>query len=65
MSVPTRTVRDVRASRLVAELLVLQRRGRATAADLAAELECSERTVYRDMQAAKRVQELLRETLAS
>ena len=51
MSVPARTVRDVRASRLVAELLVLQRRGRATAAELATELECSERTVYRDMQA--------------
>ena len=30
---------------------MLQRRGRATAAELAAELECSERTVYRDMQA--------------
>jgi predicted DNA-binding transcriptional regulator YafY len=34
---------------LVAELLMLQRRGQATAAEMAAELECSERTIYRDM----------------
>jgi predicted DNA-binding transcriptional regulator YafY len=50
MSVPLVTVWGVRASRLVAELLLLQRRGLVTAAQVAAELECSERTVYRDMQ---------------
>jgi predicted DNA-binding transcriptional regulator YafY len=44
-------VRDMRASRLVTELLLLQRRGRLTAGELASEVECSERTVYRDMQA--------------
>jgi predicted DNA-binding transcriptional regulator YafY len=39
----------VRASRLVSILLLLQARGRMTAAELAAELEVSERTVYRDL----------------
>jgi predicted DNA-binding transcriptional regulator YafY len=39
----------VRADRLVAALLVLQARGRVTAAELAAELEVSERTARRDL----------------
>ena len=43
--------RIVRASRLVQLLLVLQRRGKVTAADLAAELEVSVRTIYRDVEA--------------
>jgi len=41
----------VRASRLVSILLLLQSRGRMTAAQLAAELEVSARTVYRDVEA--------------
>jgi predicted DNA-binding transcriptional regulator YafY len=41
----------VRASRLVATVLLLQARGRLTAAQLAAALEVSVRTVYRDMDA--------------
>jgi predicted DNA-binding transcriptional regulator YafY len=41
----------VRASRLVTLLFLLQRRRSATAAELAAELEVSERTVYRDVAA--------------
>jgi predicted DNA-binding transcriptional regulator YafY len=41
----------VRSSRLLALLLVLQRRGRATAAELADELEVSVRTLYRDVAA--------------
>jgi predicted DNA-binding transcriptional regulator YafY len=41
----------VRASRLVSLLLLLQTRGRMTAAQLAAELEVSVRTVYRDVEA--------------
>ena len=41
----------MRADRLLAELLLLQARGRLSAARLAAELEVSERTVYRDMEA--------------
>ena len=41
----------VRASRLLQLLLVLQMRGRASAAELAAELEVSVRTVYRDVEA--------------
>jgi len=41
----------VRADRLVAALLVLQARGRITAAELAAELEVSERTARRDLDA--------------
>lgn len=41
----------MRASRLVTLLFVLQRRRAATAAELAAELEVSERTIYRDVAA--------------
>jgi predicted DNA-binding transcriptional regulator YafY len=41
----------VRADRLVAILLLLQRRGQVTAADVAAELEVSERTARRDLEA--------------
>jgi predicted DNA-binding transcriptional regulator YafY len=41
----------VRADRLVAELLLLQARGRVTAAQLADELEISERTARRDLEA--------------
>jgi predicted DNA-binding transcriptional regulator YafY len=41
----------VRADRLVAALLVLQARGRVTAAELADELEISERTARRDLEA--------------
>jgi predicted DNA-binding transcriptional regulator YafY len=41
----------MRADRLLAILLNLQARGRLTAAQLATELEVSERTVHRDMQA--------------
>jgi predicted DNA-binding transcriptional regulator YafY len=41
----------MRADRLVATLLVLQARGRVTAAELAEELEISERTARRDLEA--------------
>lgn len=41
----------MRADRLVATLLVLQARGRVTAAELADELEISERTARRDLEA--------------
>lgn len=41
----------MRADRLVAELLLLQSRGRVTAAQLADELEVSERTARRDLEA--------------
>ena len=41
----------VRADRLVATLLVLQARGRVTVSELASELEVSERTVRRDLEA--------------
>jgi predicted DNA-binding transcriptional regulator YafY len=41
----------MRADRLVAELLLLQARGRVTAAELADELEISERTARRDLEA--------------
>jgi len=41
----------MRASRLVSILLLLQARGRATAAELAGELEVSPRTIYRDVEA--------------
>ncbi|HUG46791.1 MAG TPA: WYL domain-containing protein [Candidatus Limnocylindria bacterium] len=41
----------MRASRLVNLLLLLQTRGRMTAAQLAVELEVSERTIYRDIDA--------------
>ncbi|MFE0462274.1 helix-turn-helix transcriptional regulator [Kitasatospora sp. NPDC058965] len=40
----------MRASRLVSILLLLQTRGRVTAAQLAAELEVSVRTIYRDVE---------------
>ena len=40
----------VRADRLVAVLLILQARGRVTAAELAQELEISERTARRDLE---------------
>ena len=40
----------MRAGRLVSLLLILQRRGRVTAAALARELEVSERTVLRDIE---------------
>ena len=40
----------MRAGRLVTLLLILQRRGRVTVADLAVELEVSERTVLRDIE---------------
>ena len=42
---------DVRASRLVNLLLLLQTRGRMYASELAAELEVSIRTIYRDVEA--------------
>ena len=41
----------MRADRLVAALLILQARGRVTAAELADELEVSERTARRDLEA--------------
>ncbi|MDY7225696.1 helix-turn-helix transcriptional regulator [Hyalangium rubrum] len=41
----------MRSSRLLALLLILQRRGHATAAQLATELEVSVRTLYRDVAA--------------
>ena len=41
----------MRADRLVATLLILQARGRITAAELAEELEVSERTARRDLEA--------------
>lgn len=41
----------MRADRLVAALLILQARGRVTAAELADELEISERTARRDLEA--------------
>ncbi|GLU48793.1 helix-turn-helix transcriptional regulator [Nocardiopsis ansamitocini] len=40
----------MRASRLLSLLLLLQNRGRLTAGQLAAELEVSERTIYRDVE---------------
>jgi predicted DNA-binding transcriptional regulator YafY len=45
------SVLSVRASRIVQLLLLLQTRGRLTAAQLAAELKVSVRTVYRDVEA--------------
>ncbi|MFI8303682.1 helix-turn-helix transcriptional regulator [Streptomyces sp. NPDC085927] len=44
-------MRPVRADRLLSLLLLLQNRGLMTAPDLAAELEVSVRTVYRDIEA--------------
>ena len=41
----------MRASRLVNLLLLLQTRGRLTAAELSEELEVSVRTIYRDVDA--------------
>lgn len=41
----------MRADRLISILILLQNRGRMTACDLAAELQVSERTIYRDMDA--------------
>ncbi len=41
----------MRASRLVSLLLLLQARGQLTAGELAAELEVSERTIHRDVEA--------------
>jgi predicted DNA-binding transcriptional regulator YafY len=41
----------MRASRLVSLLLLLQTRGQLTAAELASELEVSERTIHRDVEA--------------
>ena len=41
----------MRADRLVATLLVLQRRGKVTAAELADELEISVKTARRDLEA--------------
>src|SRR4029078_12562361 len=42
---------EMRASRLVSLLLLLQNRGQLTAAQVAREREVSERTVYRDVEA--------------
>src|SRR5690242_21563160 len=44
-----RDSRSVRADRLIAVLLLLQTKGRATAAEVARELEISERTASRDL----------------
>jgi len=41
----------MRADRLLSLLMLLQARGRMTAAQLARELECSQRTIYRDIDA--------------
>jgi predicted DNA-binding transcriptional regulator YafY len=41
----------MRADRLVAMLLLLQRRGKLTASEAAQELEVSERTARRDLEA--------------
>lgn len=41
----------MRADRLLSMLMLLQSRGRMTARELASELEVSERTIYRDIQA--------------
>ena len=41
----------MRADRLLSMLMLLQTRGRMTAKDLSDELEVSERTIYRDIEA--------------
>ena len=41
----------MRADRLISLIMLLQARGRMTAKTLAAELEVSERTIYRDVEA--------------
>ena len=41
----------MRADRLLSLLMLLQARGRMTAGELAAELDVSERTIYRDIDA--------------
>lgn len=41
----------MRADRLISILLLLQARGRMTASDLSSQLEVSERTIYRDLEA--------------
>lgn len=41
----------MRADRLVSILLSLQSKGQMTAQELAGQLEVSERTIYRDMEA--------------
>src|SRR4051812_24706192 len=51
MSAVRRYGRHVRADRLLALLLLLQARGKVTAARLAEELEVSVRTIYRDIEA--------------
>jgi predicted DNA-binding transcriptional regulator YafY len=43
----------VKSSRLLSILLLLQTRGRMTAAQLAEELEVSLRTVYRDIESLR------------
>ena len=50
MSVIATILVRMRASRLLSVLLLLQTRGRLTAQQLAAELEVSVRTIYRDME---------------
>jgi predicted DNA-binding transcriptional regulator YafY len=45
------TIEIMKADRLVAILLILQRKGQVTAAEVAAELEVSERTARRDLEA--------------
>ncbi|MBO0793498.1 MAG: HTH domain-containing protein, partial [Ktedonobacteraceae bacterium] len=41
----------MRADRLLSILMLLQAKGRMTAHDLADQLEVSERTIYRDLEA--------------
>ena len=41
----------MRADRLIAELMLLQTRGRMTARELSGEVEVTERTIYRDIDA--------------